>query len=165
MLNHGNGILTISTGWHKVKVIDLISYIKLSYFFLSFNIASLYQISCFYTDIFVDIPEYSCIPGKLSLEKPREADEEPAEELTYEGKYNITLPEAKYSCSKDVNCAQFYSHEISFEQRYYKCPRVSHRSSDNKNGVLYVKGITKKCLSIKIKILRYKQLISIIEYQ
>lgn len=100
----------------------------------------------------MEIPGYSCTPEKI---KHGEAEDEQAEELTYEGKYNITLPEAKLSCTKDVNCTEFYVITIAMTSYYRKCPRVSYRSSDNKDGVLYVKGI-KNCLSIKDKILSYK---------
>ena len=104
----------------------------------------------------MEIPGFSCGPGKIKKVAVN------AEELTYEGKYNITLPEAKYSCSKDMNCAQFYTLETYLTTYYYKCPIVSHRLSDNNNGILYVKGI-EIAYQLMLK-LENRVLISIVYY-
>ena len=93
----------------------------------------------FYADIFEEIPGYSCNPKDVCYGCDSN------EVLGYEGKYDITLSEAKYSCSKDVNCAKFYSKEIAGtkmrRETYYKCTKDSDQPPDNSKGVLYVKGI------------------------
>ena len=94
----------------------------------------------------MEFPGYRC----EDEEEKRKGISEP-DAIEIYGKSNITLQEAKYLCSKDSNCTQFFSTidssyleliQNSKSVAYFKCNRNSIKAPYKSISALYVKGIT-----------------------